>query len=108
MDEIKKYNITLLDGTSLIATPDGAGNFIVDGEIEESVFSVDNLSKVTVKDGTTVIDTFSNQMPRTFYLIGNGKTFVCFSDITELERLEADYNSKLDYIACMTGVDLDE
>ena len=108
MDENKKYNITLADGTSLMATPDGAGNYLVDGEIEEDVFSMDNLSEVTVKDGTTVIDTFSNQIPRTFYLIGNGKTFVRFSDMTELERLEADYNSKLDYIACMTGVDLDE
>lgn len=42
MDEIKKYNITLTDGTALMATPDGAGNYIVDGEIEEDVFSMDN------------------------------------------------------------------
>ena len=108
MDENKRYNITLADGTSLMATPDGAGNYIVDGEIEEDVFSVDNLSDVTVKDGATVVDALSNQMPRTFYLIGNGKTFVRFSDMTEIEKIEADYIAKLDYIACMTGVDLDE
>ena len=107
MDENKKYNITLADGTSLMATPDGAGNYIVDGEMDESVFSADNLSDVTIKDGGMVVDSLSNQVLRTYYLT-NGCTFIRFSEMTELERIEADYNAKLDYIACMTGVDLDE
>lgn len=108
MDEVKKYHITLADGTAFEATPDGAGNYIADVELDEDVFSADNISEVTIKDGTIVIAELSNQILRTYYLTGNGETFIRISDMTDLEKLEADYTAKLDYIACMTGVDLDE
>ena len=108
MDENKKYSIVLADGTEFEATPDGAGNYIADEEIAEDIFSSDNISEITIKFGNSVIDALSNQVLRTYYLTGNGGTFLRFSDMTELERIEADYNAKLDYLACMTGVDLDE
>lgn len=107
MDETKKYRITLADGTNFLAAPDGAGNFIADEYIENEYFSTDNISEVIISDGNTVIGTLINQVLRTYYPVENG-TFFRLSDMTDLEKIEADYNAKLDYIACMTGVDLDE
>lgn len=107
MDERTKYRITLADGTSFMAEPDGVGNFIADGIIDKNVFSSDNISEVTFSKDEMILETYTNQVLRTYYVTGD-KTFVRFSDMTELEQIEADYNSKLDYIACMTGVDLDE
>ena len=108
MDESKKYRITLKDGTAFTAKPDGAGNFIADEEIPKGTLSEWNLSEVTISDNGVIVEVDTNQILRTHYFLDGGKTFIRFSDITELEKIEADYNSKLDYIACMTGVDLDE
>ena len=108
MDVEKKYRITLADGTEFQARPDGAGNFIADGEIPEETFYDGNIYEIVISDGNTVVDTLFNQVLRTYYLTGTGKTFIRFSEMTELEKIEADYNAKIDYVACMTGVDLDE
>lgn len=108
MDERKEYNIVLADGTTMYGFPDGAGNFIINEVIEKDVLNSVNLSEVKIKIEDMVIDTVTNQVLRTHYFLNDGKTFIRFSDMNELEKIEFDYNSKLDYIACMTGVDLDE
>ena len=73
--------------------------------IEESALGRWNLSVVDVKDGN-VTTRFTNQVLRTYYPMSGGRTFIQFSDMTDLERIEDDYNSKLDYIAMMTEVEL--
>lgn len=108
MDETKKYRITLQDGTSFIGMPDGAGNYIINEEIPKETFSEWNLSEVTISDDNMIVEVYTNQVLRTHYFINGHKTFIRFSDMTELEQIKSDYNAKLDYIACMTGVDLDE
>lgn len=108
MDERKEYNIILADGTALHGVSDGVGNFIIDGTIEKDALSPANLSEVQIKIDDMLIDSVSNQVIRTHYFLNDGKTFIRFSDMTELEKIEFNYNAKLDYIACMTGVDLDE
>lgn len=108
MDENKTYRIRLADGTEFTAVHDGLGNYIADSIVDEEILNEVNLSEVQIMDGTTVIATVINQVLRTYYTISGNRTFIRFSDMNELEKIEADYNAKLDYIACMTGVDLDE
>ena len=104
----KTYTVILSDGTSFVAEDDGVGNFITSTAISEDELLPDNIAEVTIKDDDITVDVRYNQVLRTYYPTGDGGTFICLSDMTELEKIEADYNSKLDYIACMTGVDLDE
>ena len=108
MDERKRYTIVLADGTLFVAEDDMAGNFIADTVIEKDAFSPDNISEVTIMDGENVVDVRINQVLRTYYITEDNETFIRLDDMNDLEKIEADYNSKLDYITCMTGVDLDE
>ena len=107
MDE-RTFKIRLSDGTEFVAVSDGAGNYIANSIIEEDELSEVNLNEVQILDDNKVIDTLFNQVLRTYYTMDGNHTFVQFSDMTELEKVASDYNAKLDYIACMTGVDLDE
>lgn len=104
----KTYTVVLSDGTSFVVQDDGVGNFITSTAISEDELSPDNITEVTIKEGNATVATLYNQVLRTYYPTGDGGTFIRLSDMTELEKIEADYNAKLDYIACMTGVDLDE
>lgn len=104
----KTYTIVLSNGTSFIAEDDGVGNLITSTSISEDELSPDNIAEVTVKEGDATVAILYNQVLRTYYRTSDGGTFIRLSDMTELEKIEADYNAKLDYIACMTGVDLDE
>lgn len=108
MDEKTRFTIILANGTSFTAEDDGVGNFITSSAITEDELSPDNIAEVTIKEGDATVATLYNQVLRTYYRTSDGGTFIRLSDMTELEKIEADYNSKLDYIACMTGVDLDE
>ncbi len=108
MVENEEYRVTLADGTEFDGVPDGAGNIIVSEELDEEVLSPDNISEVQISVNGGEPYTLVNQVLRTFYYQGDGTTFIRLSEMTEIERLEADYNAKLDYLACMTGVDLDE
>ena len=108
MDENAQYRVTLADGTEFTGSPDGAGNIVSQGLLDPEDFTPDNLSEVQISIDEGEPDTYTNQVLRTFYYQGDGTTFIRLSDMTELERLELDYNAKLDYLACMTGVDLDE
>lgn len=104
----KTYTIVLSNGTSFVAEDDGVGNLVTSTSISEDELSPDNIAEVTIKEGDATVVTLYNQVLRTYYPTGDGGTFIRLSDMTELEKIEADYNAKLDYIACMTGVDLDE
>lgn len=104
----KTYTIVLANGTSFAAEDDGVGNLITNTSISEDELSPDNIAEVTIKEGNATVATLYNQVLRTCYKTSDGGTFIRFSDMTELEKIEADYNAKFDYIACMTGVDLDE
>lgn len=104
MAENQKVNVTLANGISFEAMPDGVGNLIVDS-LDESALSVSNLSEVTIEsDGRT--DIYSRQVLRCYQQV-NGGIRIRLSDMTDLERLDADYNAKLDYLAMMTDVDLE-
>ena len=108
MDANEEYRIVLADGTEFDGVPDRAGNIIVPEELDREALSPDNLSEVQISVNGGEPYTLVNKVLRTFYYQGDGTTFIRLSEMTEIERLEANYNAKLDYLACMTGVDLDE
>ena len=107
MDEEIRFHVTLADGTEFDAVSDGAGNMIAEG-VEEESFSPDNLSEVRVSENGGEAYVLENQVLRMFFVRKDGSVLIHFSEMDTLEKIEADYNAKIDYIAAMTGVDLDE
>ena len=108
MDERKEYRVTLADGTEYNAVSDGAGNLIITGTVDREDFSPDNLSQVILETDGQSQEIFENQVLRSFYERDDQSHLIRISDMTEIERLEADYTAKLDYLAMMTDVDLEE
>lgn len=106
MDEGKIYRIKLADGTDFYAVSDGAGNYIANEIVSDDAFSAWNLSDIEIYDGNSLVENPKNQVLRTYHTINNEKTYIRFSDMTEIEEIEADYNAKIDYIAMMTEVDV--
>lgn len=109
MDEATRYHVTLADGSEFDAVDDRAGNMLVlKTDISEDALSEDNLTavEISMNDGEPV--SFENQVLRTFYEFDNTRYLIRFTDMNDLEKIVADYSAKLDYIACMAGVDLDE
>lgn len=109
MDEATRYHVTLADGTEFDALDDRAGNMLVlKTDITEEALSADNLTSVEVAANGGEPRVLENQVLRTFYEYDNTHYLLWFSDMNDLEKVVADYSAKLDYIACMAGVDLDE
>ena len=87
MDEITSYRVTLADGTVFEAVSDGAGNMMTEAELEESVFSSENLSTVTISENGAAPYTLSNQALRMFAPYMGSKLLIKLGDKTELETL---------------------
>lgn len=88
MDEITSYRVTLADGTVFEAVSDGAGNMMTDAGLEESVFSSENLSAVTVSENGAAPYTLRNQALRMFAPYMGSKLLIKFGDKTEMETLK--------------------
>lgn len=95
-DDTRLENIHLLE----------TGQYYTSEDLDESLFSLDNLSIVTIELGD-LQETLYEQICDVFYKDG-GNTYFQLRELNELERIKLEYQSKLDYLAAMTGVDLDE
>ena len=107
MDATTQYTFELADGTTFTGISDGAGNYVTTG-LNSTDLTPDNLSRVVVTDEYGVEQELTNQVLRTCYTTGEGRLFIRFGDMSQMELLEADYTAKLDYLAAMTGVELDD
>lgn len=86
MAEGTKVTVKLATGTQFEATPDGAGNLIIDNSIEESVFTETALSKVIItEDGRD--QTYTDQVLRAYYAYGVGSVLIRLSEKTDIEKL---------------------
>lgn len=88
MDERTIYRVTLADGTAFDAVSDGAGNMMTDAALEESVFSSENLSTITISENEAAPYTLKNQALRMFAPYMGSKLLIKFGDKTEIETLK--------------------
>lgn len=107
MEPNTQYTFELADGTTFTGISDGAGNYVTTG-LDSADLTPDNLSRVAVSENGGAEYVLVNQVLRTCYSLGGNQLFVRFSDMNQVEELQADYNAKLDYLAAMTGVDFDD
>ena len=84
--------VTLADGTSFYATPDGVGNMICPEILDKSIFSNDNISYVTISENG-IESIYEDQILRTFYYQEDGTTFIRLDYKNEMEKLREEYDA---------------
>lgn len=104
MPDINVAALELSDGrilTSLIVNGDV---FVSKTPVDPAIFE-DNVNPITVTiNGEAVTHDdwkFCGVIPM------NGEWWICFAEMDAFEKLELDFQSKIDYISMMTDIDLD-
>ena len=100
----KTYSIVLSDGTKLINLGLNGNNFISDVEITEDVFD-GKLQEVTISDGEEV-QTYHN-MELIQIQKYNGEWRFILREIPEEELKARRLRADIEYIAMMTGIELE-
>lgn len=100
MEEL--YTITLYDGTVIENLTLNGNNFISQTDVGEDNFSLANLSHITIND----IE-YTDMVLRNYWQDTDG-WHIIISEATPQEKFEARINAKIDYIAMMEEIDLDE
>ncbi len=96
------YTITLYDGTVIENLTLNGNNFISQTDVGEDVLSLANLSHINI-NGIEYAD-----MVLRNYWEGSDGWHIVISEATAQEKFEATVNAKIDYIAMMEDIDLDE
>lgn len=105
MDNI--YTIVLGDGTTIEnVRKTETDQFYVAGALDADLFATENLFEVEIQLGK-LKDILHNQACAYLYS-DEDNTYFQFRDLNDLEKLQMEYEAKLDYLAAMTGVDFDE
>lgn len=96
--------LILADGTELKNFTQNGNNYVSKTEVDVSVFE-DNLSTLTIVDGDTQTVMHNAELiQQVQYADG---WYLCFREKTEQEMLYAEITGKLEYMAMMTGVDME-
>ncbi len=100
------YSIELADGTRINNLGLNGDNFTSVSLIEASTFE-NNMSPVTIydPDGNSEIHEYMDLVQITQF---NGEYWFVLRDLTQTELTNIDIQSKIDYLAMMTDVDLEE
>lgn len=96
------YTMTLYDGTVIENLTINGNNLISPIDVGEDKLSIANLSHITINDVE-----YADMVLRNYWEDTDGWHIV-ISEVTPQEKFEATITSKIDYIAMMEGVDLDE
>lgn len=80
------YSITLNDGTTITDLELNGNNFISQDEVDEEIFTPDNLKHIQVSDGENV-EEFDNLMLSNFWEADDG-THIIFRDKTPSDLLQ--------------------
>ena len=102
---MKKYTMTLADGTQLENLSLNGNNYISNTPVKADMF-VGNYSPVTVSDGETEI-VYENAVLVQITERDDDWWFI-LREMTPQEIREMKIRSDIDYIAMMTGTDLEE
>lgn len=103
MDE-KIYKITLADGTVINNLTMNGNNFISNEAIKASIFEA-NCCPVTINDGTS--EEVHENMELVQITSVEGKSWFVLRDLTEREITTAKMQSDIEYVAMMSGINLD-
>ena len=96
--------LILADGTELKGFKRNGNNYVSQTEVDVSVFE-DNLSTLTIVDGDTqMVMRNAELIQQVQYTDG---WYLCFREKTEQEMRYAELMGKLEYMAMMTGVDME-
>ena len=96
--------LILADGTELKGFKQSGNNYVSQTEVDVSVFE-DNLSTLTIVDGDTQMVMHNAELiQQVQYADG---WYLCFREKTEQEMRYAELTGKLEYMAMMTGVDME-
>ncbi len=101
-----KYTLTLADGTCLTGFSKNGDNFVSTTEVDEGIFE-NNLSKMIVSDGETETTYYNVELiaQRQWF---DGTYYLAFREMADQEIREATINAKIDYLAMMSDIDLEE
>lgn len=96
--------LILADGTELKRFKQNGNNYVSKTEVDVSVFE-DNLSTLTIVDGDTqMVMHHAELIQQVQYADG---WYLCFREKTEQEMRYAELTGKFEYLAMMTGVDME-
>lgn len=100
-----QYSIKLADGKVLTGFTKNGDNFVSKEQVDESIFE-DNLAVMTVSDGETET-TYHNVelIQQVEYADG---WYLAFRELTAQELRDIEINAKIEYIAMMADVDIEE
>ena len=99
------FKLILADGTALEGFVQNGNNYISKTKVDESLFE-GNLSTLTITDGETVIEMHDAELIQQVEF--DGEYYLCFREISAEEKANLLINAKIDYIAMMTDVDIEE
>ncbi len=100
-----KYTLTLADGQQITGLGKNGDNFVSKKQIDESIFE-GNLSTLTVSDGETE-QVMSNVVLIQQVEYADG-WYLAFRELSTEELRDMTIDSKIEFIALMTDVDLGE
>lgn len=103
--EEKAWKMILADGTELTGFRQNGNNYVSQERVDEAVFE-DNLSTLTLTDGETEI-TMNNAVLIQQVKYTDG-WYLCFRELTPQELQNITILSKIDYLAMMANIDLEE
>lgn len=105
MDEIR-YTIFLADGTQIPGCRLNGNNYIVEGEVYESIFDA-NLSPLVIR-GTDETSTAYDHAELVQAVVHGTETWMIFREVTPRELRERKMQADIEYIAMMADVELED
>lgn len=103
------YKLILANGTELTGFVQNGTNYVSETKVDESVFS-DNLSTLTITDGETEMIMHNAELiQQVHYPNANPPGwYLCFRELTLEEIQYATLIGKIDYLAMMADVEMEE
>ena len=101
----QNYTITLTDGRQIKGLSKNGDNFVSKKKIDESIFE-DNLATMLVSDGETETE-YKNVVLVQQVEYANG-WYLNFRELSKQELRDMALSGKIEYLAMMTNVDLEE
>lgn len=103
LEENSVYTVTLADGTELSGLTLNGNNFISQEEIDASVFD-DNLSIVTISDGTNTIECTNMSLVQCKQY--GVEWWFILRELSSSELAKIKMESDIEYIAMMADIEL--
>lgn len=100
---MEQYTITLNNGTEIKDLIKNGDNFVSKVKLDESIFK-NNLTRMTISNGEEV-EVLENMEFIQQMKIGK-EYYICFRQLTEREIKDIEIDSKIEYLAMMSDIEL--